>query len=51
MDELFLKQKSEIATKADADVIWDLMATLRENVEYCVGNGCRVRLSVWGGGI
>ena len=36
-DELFLRQKSEPATKADAQVIVDLMDTLRANAEHCVG--------------
>lgn len=36
-DELFLKQKSEIATKADAAIVVDLIDTLRANQEHCVG--------------
>ncbi len=36
-DILFLKQKSEDATKEDISVIYDLEDTLRENLEYCVG--------------
>jgi peptide deformylase len=36
-DEMFLKQKSEPATKADAEVIVDLVDTLRANAEHCVG--------------
>jgi peptide deformylase len=36
-DELFLKQKSDIATKVDAAVIVDLMDTLKANTEHCVG--------------
>ncbi|MDF2820121.1 MAG: polypeptide deformylase family protein [Clostridiales bacterium] len=36
-DELFLKQKSDIATKEDAAVIVDLMDTLKANTEHCVG--------------
>lgn len=36
-DVLFLKQKSEPATKADAQVITDLIDTLKANEEHCVG--------------
>lgn len=36
-DELFLKQKSEIATKEDAAVIVDLIDTLNSNAQHCVG--------------
>lgn len=36
-DELFLKQKSEPADRADAAVITDLMDTLRANKAHCVG--------------
>jgi peptide deformylase len=36
-DELFLKQKSEIATTLDAAVIIDLIDTLKANAEHCVG--------------
>ncbi|WP_010296694.1 peptide deformylase [Clostridium senegalense] len=36
-DVLFLKQKSEPATKDDVAVIDDLVDTLRANLEYCVG--------------
>lgn len=36
-DELFLAQKSEIATKADVTVITDLIDTLRANAGHCVG--------------
>ncbi|WP_300350005.1 peptide deformylase [Clostridium sp.] len=36
-DILFLKQKSEDATKEDISVIYDLEDTLKENLEYCVG--------------
>ncbi len=36
-DELFLAQKSEIATKADVTIINDLIDTLRTNAERCVG--------------
>lgn len=36
-DVLFLGQKSEAATKADISVIDDLVDTLRENLEACVG--------------
>ncbi len=36
-DPLFLAQKSEPATKADIQVIADLMDTLRANLDRCVG--------------
>ena len=36
-DPLFLQQKSEPATAADAQVIVDLMDTLRANLDRCVG--------------
>lgn len=36
-DPLFLQQKSEPATEADAQVIVDLMDTLRANMDRCVG--------------
>ena len=36
-DPLFLQQKSEPATQADAQVIVDLMDTLRANLDRCVG--------------
>ncbi|MBQ5386586.1 MAG: peptide deformylase [Lachnospiraceae bacterium] len=36
-DPLFLQQKSEPATEADAQVIVDLMDTLRANLDRCVG--------------
>ena len=36
-DEIFLKQKSETATKADVAVIVDLTDTLPANAEHCVG--------------
>ncbi|AQM59184.1 peptide deformylase [Clostridium baratii] len=36
-DILFLGQKSEIATKEDISVVDDLVDTLRENLEHCVG--------------
>ena len=36
-DILFLGHKSEPATKDDIAVIDDLVDTLRENLEYCVG--------------
>ena len=36
-DPMFLKQKSEPATKADKQVIQDLLDTLRANQEHCVG--------------
>lgn len=36
-DELFLMQKSELATMLDSTVIVDLMDTLKANMEHCVG--------------
>ena len=36
-DPLFLQQKSEPATKADKQVIVDLMDTLKANQDRCVG--------------
>ncbi|MEG2018718.1 MAG: peptide deformylase [Clostridium sp.] len=36
-DILFLGQKSDLATKADVAVIDDLVDTLRDNLENCVG--------------
>ena len=36
-DPLFLQQKSEPATEADAQVIVDLMDTLKANLDRCVG--------------
>jgi len=36
-DEFFLQQKSEPATEADAQVIVDLMDTLKANLDRCVG--------------
>lgn len=36
-DPLFLQQKSEPATEADAQVIVDLTDTLRANLDRCVG--------------
>jgi len=36
-DIFFLNQKSELATKADAQVIQDLLDTLKANEEGCVG--------------
>jgi peptide deformylase len=36
-DPLFLQQKSSPATKDDAQVITDLMDTLRANADRCVG--------------
>lgn len=36
-DVMFLKQKSEPATKADMDVVQDLLDTLKYNRERCVG--------------
>lgn len=36
-DVLFLEQKSEPATKEDVEVINDLIDTLRENLDHCVG--------------
>lgn len=55
-DELFLKQKSEKAGKADAAVIVDLIDTLRANQEHCVGMaanmiGVKKRIIVFSFGI
>jgi len=36
-DIFFLNQKSELATKADAQVVQDLLDTLKANKEGCVG--------------
>ncbi len=36
-DPLFLAQKAEPATKADEQVITDLLDTLRANLDHCVG--------------
>ena len=36
-DKIFLQQKSEPATEADAQVIVDLMDTLKANLDRCVG--------------
>ena len=36
-DPMFLQQKSEPATKADKQVIVDLLDTLRANQDHCVG--------------
>ena len=36
-DPLFLAQKSVDATKADNQVVTDLLDTLRANLEHCVG--------------
>lgn len=36
-DILFLEQKSELATKDDVEVINDLIDTLSENLDHCVG--------------
>ncbi len=36
-DPLFLAQKSEPATEADAAVVQDLLDTLRANLDHCVG--------------
>ena len=36
-DPLFLQQKSEPATEADAQLIVDLMDTLKANIDRCVG--------------
>lgn len=54
-DELFLKYKSELATKEDAQVITDLLDTLKANAEHCVGMaanmiGVRKRIIVFNAG-
>ena len=36
-DEIFLKQKSEIATASDKSVMIDMIDTLKANEEHCVG--------------
>lgn len=36
-DPLFLAQKSEPATEADKQVVQDLLDTLRDNLDRCVG--------------
>ena len=36
-DPMFLQQKSEPATKADKQVVVDLLDTLRANQDHCVG--------------
>lgn len=36
-DVLFLKQKSDVATKADLPIVMDLLDTLKANEEHCVG--------------
>ena len=36
-NQIFLQQKSEPATEADAQVIVDLMDTLKANLDRCVG--------------
>ena len=36
-DPFFLSQKSEVATEADMQVVIDLLDTLRDNLDRCVG--------------
>ena len=36
-DPMFLAQKSENAAEADAQVVTDLLDTLRANLDHCVG--------------
>ena len=36
-DVLFLKQKADIATKEDLQIVIDLLDTLKANEEHCVG--------------
>ena len=36
-DFLFLKQKADIATKEDLQIVIDLLDTLKANEEHCVG--------------
>ena len=55
-DELFLAQKSELATKEDAAIITDLIDTLKVNSEHCVGMaanmiGVKKRIIVFSVGI
>ena len=36
-DPMFLAQKSENATEVDAQIVTDLLDTLRANLDHCVG--------------
>ncbi len=36
-DIVFLKQKAQVATKADTPIVIDLLDTLKANEEHCVG--------------
>ena len=36
-DVLFLKQKADIATKEDLQIVIDLLDTLKANEEHCIG--------------
>ena len=36
-NQMFLAQKCELATKADAQIAQDLLDTLRDNIDHCVG--------------
>ena len=42
-DQFFLQQKSEPATKADKQVVEDLLDTLRTNQDRCVGMAANMR--------
>lgn len=42
-DPLFLAQKSEPATPADAQVITDFLDTLRAHLDGCVGMAANIR--------
>ena len=41
-DPLFLAQKSTDATKADQQVVVDLLDTLRTNLDHCVGMAANI---------
>lgn len=52
-DPMFLAQKSENATEVDAQVVTDLLDTLRANLDHCVGmaaNMIGVRKNIIGSG-
>ena len=44
-DPLFLAQKSVDATEADKQVVTDLLDTLRDNLDHCVGMAANIRVS------
>ena len=41
-DVLFLKQKADIATKEDLQIVIDLLDTLKANEEHCVGRAANM---------